>query len=380
MDFTLSDEHLMIRDAAREIAEEKLRPYAKEIDEKETVRLETIRELGQLGYMTMMIPEKYGGSGLDSISYVLVIEEFSKVCASTGVCVSVNNSLVAEGIYKFGTEEQRMKYLPPMGDGRMNACLALSEPGSGTDVGAARTTAIKAGSDYILNGKKIFVTNGGFADFALVLVSTDPDAGHRGLSVCIVEQGTPGFSIGRHEQKLGIRGSDTSELIFDNCRIPQTNRLGEEGKGLRFALTILDGGRIGIAAQALGIGQAAYEDALKYSKERKQFGQPISDFQAIAFKLADMATELDAARLLTYRAAWMKDQGLDYARESAMAKLHASETANTVATEAIQIHGGYGYIRDFNVERYFRDARITSIYEGTSEAQRIVISRSILKE
>lgn len=379
MDFVLTDDHLLIRDTAREIAEEKLKPYAREIDEQETVRLETIRELGELGYMTMMIPEEYGGAGLDALSYVLVIEEFSKVCASTGVCVSVNNSLFAEGVYKFGTEEQRRKYLPPLGDGRAQACLALSEPEAGTDVGSTRTTAVKDGTDYVVNGKKNFVTNGGFADHILLLVSTDPEAGHRGLSMLIVDKDTPGFSVGRHELKLGIRGSDTTELVFDNCRIPQSNRLDEEGKGLRIALTILDGGRIGIAAQALGIAQAAYEEAVQYAKERKQFGRPIAEFQAVAFKLADMATELEAARLLTYKAAWLKDQGQDYVTAASMAKLYASEAANRITTEAIQIHGGYGYIRDFNVERYFRDARITTIYEGTSEAQRMVISRNILR-
>ena len=378
MEFTLTEEHTLIRDAARAIAEEKLKPYARELDENETVRLETIQELGELGYMAMMIPEEFGGAGLDTISYVLVLEEFSRVCASTGVCVSVNNSLFSDGVYKFGNQAQRKTYLPPMGDGRAQACISLSEPGAGTDVGSTRTTAVKSGSDYIINGKKNFATNGGFADYSLVLVSTDPEAGHKGLSMIIVEKGTPGFSVGRHELKLGIRGSDTSELLYDNCRVPQSNRLGEEGKGLSIALTILNGGRIGIAAQALGIAQAAYEDAVQYSKERQQFGKPISEFQAVAFKLADMATELEAARLLTYKAAWLKDKGDDFITASAMAKLYASEAANRIATEALQIHGGYGFIRDFNVERYFRDARITTIYEGTSEAQRIVISRNIL--
>ena len=379
MEFALTEDHTLIRDAARSIAEEKLRPYARELDENESVRLETIQELGDLGYMAMMIPEEFGGAGLDTISYVLVLEEFSRVCASTGVCVSVNNSLFSDGVYKFGNEEQRKTYLPPMGDGRAQACISLSEPGAGTDVGSTHTTAVKNGGDYIINGKKNFATNGGFADYSLVLVSTDPEAGHKGLSMIIVEKGTPGFSVGRHELKLGIRGSDTSELLYDNCRVPQSNRLGEEGKGLSIALTILNGGRIGIAAQALGIAQAAYEDAVQYSKERQQFGKPISEFQAVAFKLADMATELEAARLLTYKAAWLKDKGDDFVTASAMAKLYASEAANRIATEALQIHGGYGFIRDFNVERYFRDARITTIYEGTSEAQRIVISRNILK-
>ncbi|MBT5876009.1 MAG: acyl-CoA dehydrogenase, partial [Candidatus Latescibacteria bacterium] len=302
-----------------------------------------------------------------------------RVCASTGVCVSVNNSLFADGVYKFGTEDQRQRFLPPMGDSRAQACISLSEPGAGTDVGSTLTTATKDGDSWVLNGKKNFATNGGFADFALVLVSTDQQAGHKGLSMFIVDKGTPGFSVGRHELKLGIRGSDTSELLFDDCRVPESSMLGSPGKGLSIALTILNGGRIGIAAQAIGIGQAAYEDAVAYSKERQQFGKPISEFQAVAFKLADMAVELEAAKLLTLKAAWLKDQGQDYITASAKAKLFASEAANRIATEALQIHGGYGYIRDFNVERYFRDARITTIYEGTSEAQRIVISRDVLR-
>ena len=379
MNFTFADDHIMMRETARKIAEEKLKPLAKEIDARETPDLDTLRELGELGFMAMMVPEKYGGAGLDTVSYVIVMEEFSKVCASTGVCVSVNNSLFADGVYKFGTEEQRKKYLPPLGDGRAQACLGLTEPGAGTDVGSTATTAVKDGSDYIINGKKHFVTNGGFADYLMVLVSTEPGTGYRGLSMVIVEKDTPGFSVGHHELKLGIRGSDTSELLFDNCRIPQANRLGEEGRGLKISLTILDGGRIGIAAQALGIAQAAYDDAVTYAKERTQFGKPIAEFQAIAFKIAEMATELEAARLMTYKAAWLKDQGEDYKMASSMAKLYASEASIRITNEALQIHGGYGYVRDFNVERYYRDARITTIYEGTSEAQKIVISRNILR-
>jgi acyl-CoA dehydrogenase len=379
MNFTFTDDHIMMRETARKIAEEKLKPLAKEIDERETPDLDTLRELGELGFMAMMVPEEYGGAGLDTVSYVIVMEEFSKVCASTGVCVSVNNSLFADGVYKFGTEEQRKKYLQLLGNGQAQACLGLTEPGAGTDVGSTATTAVKDGSDYIINGKKHFVTNGGFADYLMVLVSTEPGTGHRGLSMVIIEKDTPGFSVGRHELKLGIRGSDTSELLFDNCRIPQANRLGEEGRGLKISLTILDGGRIGIAAQALGIAQAAYDDAVAYAKERTQFGKPIAEFQAIAFKIAEMATELEAARLMTYKAAWLKDQGEDYKMASSMAKLYASEASIRITNEALQIHGGYGYVRDFNVERYYRDARITTIYEGTSEAQKIVISRDILR-
>ena len=379
MNFTFNDDHIMMRETARKIAEEKLKPLAKEIDERETPDFDTLRELGELGFMAMMVPEEYGGAGLDTVSYVIVMEEFSKVCASTGVCVSVNNSLFADGVYKFGTEELRKKYLPPLGNGQTQACLGLTEPGAGTDVGSTATTAVKDGSDYIINGKKHFVTNGGFADYLMVLVSTEPGTGHRGLSMVIIDKDTPGFSVGRHELKLGIRGSDTSELLFDNCRIPQANRLGEEGRGLKISLTILDGGRIGIAAQALGIAQAAYDDAVAYAKERTQFGKPIAEFQAIAFKIAEMATELEAARLMTYKAAWLKDQGEDYKMASSMAKLYASEASIRITNEALQIHGGYGYVRDFNVERYYRDARITTIYEGTSEAQKIVISRNILR-
>ncbi len=379
MDFALSGDQAMMRDTARRIAEEKLKPHAREIDEREAVHYDTIRELGEMGFMAMMVPEEYGGAGLDTVSYVLAVEEFSRVCASTGVCVSVNNSLFADGVYAFGTEDQRKTYLPPLGCGEAQACLALTEPGAGTDVGATATSAVKDGTDYIVNGKKHFVTNGGFADYLLVLVTTAPGTGHRGLSMLLVEKDSPGFTVGRQEQKLGIRGSDTSELLFENCRVPQTNLLGEEGKGLNIALSILNGGRIGIAAQALGIAQGAYDASVRYAKERTQFGKPIAEFQAIAFKLAEMATELEAARLMTYRAAWLKDDGQDYITASSMAKLHASEASIRITNEAIQIHGGYGYIRDFDVERFYRDARITTLYEGTSEAQKIVISRNILK-
>lgn len=379
MDFALSSDHIMMRDTARRFAEEQLKPHARDIDEREAVHYETIRELGKMGFMTMMVPEKYGGAGLDTISYVLAVEEFSKVCASTGVCVSVNNSLFADGVYAFGTEEQRNTYLPPLGCGNAQACLALTEPGAGTDVGSTATSALKDGTDYIINGKKHFVTNGGFADYLLVLVTTTPGTGNRGLSMLLVDKNTLGFTVGRQERKLGIRGSDTSELLFEECRVPQTNLLGEEGRGLNIALSLLNGGRIGIAAQALGIAQGAYDASVRYAKERTQFGKPIAEFQAVAFKLAEMATELNAARLMTYRAAWLKDTDQDYITASSMAKLYASEASIRITNEAIQIHGGYGYIRDFDVERFYRDARITTLYEGTSEAQKIVISRNILK-
>mgnify|MGYP001201478460 CR=1 FL=1 len=378
MDFALNSDHIMMRDTTRRIAEEKLKPIAREIDESETVSYETIRELGEMGFMAMMVPEEYGGAGLDTISYVIAVEEFSRVCASTGVCVSVNNSLFADGVCSFGTEKQKRIYLPPLGCGKAQACLALTEPEAGTDVGATTTSALKIGSEYVIDGKKHFVTNGGFADNLLVLVTTAPGTGHRGLSMLLVEKGTPGFTIGRQEHKLGIRGSDTSELIFEKCRVPEENLLGEEGRGMNIALSILNGGRIGIAAQALGIAQGAYDASVQYAKERIQFDKPIAEFQAIAFKLAEMATELEAARLMTYKAAWLKDNGQDYIVASSMAKLYASEASIKITNEAIQIHGGYGYIRDFDVERFYRDARITTLYEGTSEAQKIVISRKIL--
>lgn len=379
MEFALSGDQAMMRDTARRIAEEKLKPHARDIDEREAVHYDTIRELGEMGFMAMMIPETYGGAGLDTLSYVLAVEEFSRVCASTGVCVSVNNSLFADGVFAFGTEDQKKAWLPPLGRGEAQACLALTEPGAGTDVGSTVTSALRDGTEYVINGKKHFVTNGGFADYLLVLVTTAPGTGHRGLSMVLVEKGTPGFTVGRQEQKLGIRGSDTSELLFEDCRVPGTNLLGEEGRGLNIALSILNGGRIGIAAQALGIAQGAYDASVRYAKERTQFGKPIAEFQAIAFKLAEMATELEAARLMTYKAAWLKDAGQDYITASSMAKLYASEASIRITNEAIQIHGGYGYIRDFDVERFYRDARITTLYEGTSEAQKIVISRNILK-
>lgn len=381
MDFDLTESQQRVRDDIRAFTETRIRPLAREIDARGEVPMDVIRELGAAGYMAMMIPTAYGGAGLDTICYSVVVEEVSRVCASTGVCVSVNNSLFADGLYKFGSEALKRRYLPKMGDGRMNGCLALTELEAGTDLAAAKTTAVSDGDDYILNGRKLFITNGGFADAVLVLASTDPRADGRGMSVVVVDKETPGFRVGRREETLGIRGSDTSELIFENCRIPKTNRLGEEGDGFRIGLTILDGGRIGIASQAVGIAQAAYEEALAYAGSRQQFGRPIGAFQAIAFKLADMATEIDAARLLTLRAAYLKDRKKPYGTAAAMAKLYAAETAIRVTNEALQIYGGAGYVRHpkNSIERYYRDARVTAIYEGTSEAQRIVISRNILK-
>lgn len=381
MDFDLTESQQRVRDDIRAFAESRIRPLARQIDSDGKVPMDVIRELGARRYMAMMIPVDYGGAGLDTTSYSIVVEEVSRACASTGVCVSVNNSLFADGLYKFGSEALKRRYLPKMGDGRMNGCLALTEMEAGTDLAAAKTTAIPDGDDYILNGSKLFITNGGFSDATLALVSTDLLAGSRGLSVVVVDKGTPGFRVGRREETMGIRGSDTSELIFENCRIPRANRLGDEGDGFRIGLTILDGGRIGIASQAVGIAQAAYEEAVAYARTRQQFGRPIGTFQAIAFKLADMATEIDAARLLTLRAAWLKDRKQPYGTAAAMAKLYASEMAIRVTNEALQIHGGAGYVRhpQNNIERYYRDARITAIYEGTSEAQRIVVSRNILK-
>jgi len=382
VDFALSEGQEEVRAVIRDFSESRIKPMARRIDAQSEVPFDILRELGHRGYMAMTVSKAYGGAGLDAVSYSVVVEEISRVCASTGVCVSVNNSLFSDAIYRFGSEMLKHRYLPPMGDGRANGCLALTEPEAGTDFGAARTVAVKDGDDYLVDGRKIYITNGGFADAALVLVSTDPAAGSRGLSIVAIDRDTPGFRLGRREETLGIRGSDTRELIFENCRIPQTNRLGEEGEGFRVGLSILDGGRIGIAAQAVGIAQAAFDEAVGHAKRRHQFGRPIGEFQGVSFKLAEMSVELEAARLLTRRAACLKDTKQPYATAAAMAKLHAAETAIRITDAALQIFGGSGFVctPENNAERYYRDARITAIYEGTSEAQKIVIARSLLKE
>ena len=379
MNFKLTEEHEMIRQAARDFAQNELLPGVIDRDEKQEFPKEQIKKLGELGFMGMMVDPKYGGAGMDTISYVLAMEELSKVDASTSVVVSVNNSLVCWGIEKFGDEEQKQKYLRPLATGEKIGAFCLSEPEAGSDATSQQTTAIDMGDHYLLNGTKNWITNGSSASTYIVIAQTDVEKGHRGINALIVEKGMPGFEIGLKENKLGIRGSDTHSLMFSDVKVPKGNRIGEDGFGFKFAMKTLSGGRIGIAAQALGIASGSYELSLEYSKQRKAFGKPISEHQAIAFKLADMATEIDAARLLCLRSAWLKDQGLNFDKESAMAKLFASETAMKSATEAVQIHGGYGFVKEYHVERFMRDAKITQIYEGTSEIQRVVISRSVIK-
>ncbi|MEY5048750.1 MAG: hypothetical protein RLZZ175_2109 [Bacteroidota bacterium] len=379
MNFSFSDEHKAVQEAARQFAQSELLAGVIERDETQTFATEQIKSLSSLGFMGMMVSEKYGGSGMDTISYVLAMQEIAKIDASVAVCMSVNNSLVCWGLENFGTEEQKQKYLKPLASGEKIGAFCLSEPEAGSDATSQHTTAILNGDKYILNGTKNWITNGKSASIYLVIAQTNPALGHKGISVFIVERGTPGFVVGTKENKLGIRSSDTHSLMFTDVEVPIENRIGAEGFGFKFAMATLNGGRIGIAAQALGIASGAYELALKYSKERKTFGKPIADHQAIQFKLADMATKIEAARLLCLKAAYLKDQHLDYVEAAAKAKLYASDVAMYVTTEAIQIHGGYGYVKEFHVERLFRDAKITQIYEGTSEIQKIVISREILK-
>jgi alkylation response protein AidB-like acyl-CoA dehydrogenase len=379
MNFQLTEEHLAVRDAAREFAQNELLPGVIERDEHQKFPAEQIKKMGELGFMGMMVDPKYGGGGMDTISYVLAMEEISKVDASASVVMSVNNSLVCWGIETFGTEEQKQKYLVPMAKGEKIGAFCLSEPEAGSDATSQRTTAEDKGDHYLINGTKNWITNGSSASFYIVIAQTDPEKKHRGINAIIVEKGTAGFTIGPKENKLGIRGSDTHSLMFSDVKVPKENRIGEDGFGFKFAMATLNGGRIGIASQALGIASGAYELALAYSKERKAFGTAISNHQAIQFKLADMATEIDAARLLCLRAAYLKDQHLDYANAGAMAKLFASRVAMETTVEAVQIHGGYGFVKEYHVERLMRDAKITQIYEGTSEIQKIVISRELLK-
>ena len=380
MEFELTEEHKMVRQTARSFAQDVLAKDAAERDEKEEFPYEAVKQMGELGFMGIAIPEQYGGAGMDHISYVIMMEEIAKVDAAAAVPVSVNNSLVCDILLKFGTEEQKQKYLTPLASGNKLGAFSLSEAGAGSDPASLICSAKRDGDYYVINGTKNFTSNGSSADTIIVFATLDRSLGYKGITAFIVEKDTPGFRVSKKEKKMGIRSSDTCELTFEDCRVPVANRLGDEGKGLRIALTALDGGRIGIAAQALGIAQASLELAVSYSRERKQFGRPISDFQAIQFKLADMATEIEAARLLIYKAAYLKDQGADIVRASAMAKLKASAVAVRAAEEAVQILGGYGYTKDFPAERYFRDAKITEIYEGTSEIQRLVIARSLLKE
>jgi alkylation response protein AidB-like acyl-CoA dehydrogenase len=380
MDFQLTEEHLAVRDAARDFAQNVLKPGVIERDEKQQFATEEIKQLAELGFMGMMVDPKYGGSGMDTMSYVLAMEEISKVDASVSVCMSVNNSLVAWGIEKFGTEEQKQKYLVPLAKGEKIGAFCLSEPEAGSDATSQRTTAIDMGDHYLLNGTKNWITNGSSASIYLVIAQTNVEAGHKGINCLIVERGMPGFVVGAKENKMGIRGSDTHTLIFNDVKVPKENRIGEDGFGFKFAMKTLEGGRIGIASQALGIASGAYELAKAYSKERKAFGKEIHNHQAIAFKLADMATEIEAARLLCLKAAHLKDTHQPIGTMSAMAKLFASRVAMWVTTEAVQVHGGYGYVKEYHVERLMRDAKITQIYEGTSEIQKIVISRSVLND
>ncbi|WP_036156403.1 acyl-CoA dehydrogenase [Maribacter forsetii] len=379
MDFSLNEEQKLIQEAARDFAQTELLAEVIERDDAQRFPTEEIKKLGELGFLGMMVDPKYGGSGLDTLSYVIAMEEISKIDASTSVVMSVNNSLVCWGLEKFGSEAQKEKYLTKLSTGEHIGAFCLSEPEAGSDATSQKTTAIDMGDHYIVNGTKNWITNGGTASTYIVIAQTDKEKKHRGINALIIEKGTPGFEIGPKENKLGIRGSDTHSLIFNDVKVPKENRIGEDGFGFKFAMKTLAGGRIGIAAQALGIAAGAYELALKYSKERKAFGTEISNHQAIAFKLADMHTEIQAARLLVYQSAIDKDNGNDYDLSGAMAKLYASKVAMETTVEAVQIHGGNGFVKDYHVERLMRDAKITQIYEGTSEIQKIVISRSILK-
>ncbi|RLJ77704.1 acyl-CoA dehydrogenase [Pedobacter alluvionis] len=379
MHFELSEEQIMIQQAARDFAQQELKPGVIERDEHQKFPAEQVKKLGELGFLGMMVSEKYNGSGLDAISYVLVMEELSKIDASASVVVSVNNSLVCYGLEAYGSEAQKEKYLKPLAAGEKIGAFCLSEPEAGSDATSQRTTAEDKGDYYLLNGTKNWITNGSTASTYLVIAQTHPELRHKGINAFIVEKGMEGFTVGPKENKLGIRGSDTHSLMFNDVKVPKENRIGEDGFGFKFAMKTLEGGRIGIAAQALGIAQGAFELATQYAKERKSFGKPISEHQAIAFKLADMATQIEAARLLVYKAAWLKDQGLPYTQAGSMAKLFASKVAMDVTIEAVQVHGGYGFVKEYHVERLMRDAKITQIYEGTSEIQKMVISREVIR-
>ena len=379
MNFELTEEHLAVQQAARDFAQTELLPGVIERDEHQKFPAEQIKKMGELGFMGMMVDPKWGGGGMDTISYVLAMEELSKIDASASVCMSVNNSLVCWGLETYGTEEQKERYLRPLATGQAIGAFCLSEPEAGSDATSQQTTAFDQGDHYLLNGTKNWITNGNSASYYLVIAQTDVEKGHKGINAFIVDKAWEGVTVGKKEDKLGIRGSDTHSIMFQDVKVPKENRIGEDGFGFKFAMKVLSGGRIGIAAQALGIASGAYELALKYSKERKAFGKEIMYHQAIAFKLADMATEIEASRMLCLKAAWLKDQHLNYDRASAMAKLFASETAMKTTVEAVQVHGGYGFVKEYHVERLMRDAKITQIYEGTSEIQRVVISRDVLK-
>lgn len=374
MDFNLTEEQMMIRDLCRDFADRELAPLAAKFDEDKIFPAEALKKMGQLGLMGMLIPPEYGGSGADAVSYCLALMEINRACASTGVTMSVHNSVACEPIYKFGTEEQKRKYLPPLASGEWIGAFAMTEPNAGSDAASLKTIATLEGDHYILNGNKVFITSGSKAGAIIVTALTNKELGKKGISAFIVEPGFPGFRVGAIEKKLGICASDTAELIFDNCRVPRRNLLGQEGDGLKIALNALDGGRIGIASQAVGIATACLEASIKYAHERIQFGQPIAKFQAIQWMIADMATNIDAARLLTLKAAALKDNGQRFTKEASMAKLFATNIANQAAFNAIQIHGAYGYSKEYPLERYYRDVRASTIYEGTSEIQKMVIA------
>lgn len=376
----LTYEQKMIQDVARDFAQNEIKPIAAELDREGRFPAGLVKKMAELGFMGIFVPEQYGGSGMDTLTYVLALEEICRACASTGVIMSVNNSLVCDPIYKFGDEEQKKKYLYSLAKGEKLGCFSLSEPAAGSDAGGLRTTATKNGQYYTINGTKNWVTNGPEADVIILFASTDLSKKHHGVTAFIVDKETPGIIVGKIEHKLGIRASSTSQIIFEDCHVPIENRLGQEGDGFKIAMQTLDGGRIGIGAQAVGIAQAAFEEAVRYSKEREAFNQPVSNFQGIQFMIADMAMRIEAARLLVWQAARTKDKKARFTKQAAMAKLFASETAMWVTTKAIQIHGGYGYTTDYPAERHFRDAKITEIYEGTSEIQRIVIANNVLKE
>ncbi|HJZ11593.1 MAG TPA: acyl-CoA dehydrogenase [Acidobacteriota bacterium] len=378
MDFDFSEEEEMLQQMVREFAENEVRPIASEIDQKGRFPVEVIRKAAELGLTGIGVPQQYGGAGLTSLATVIAIEEISRCCASTGVILSVNNSLVCDPLLKFGSEEQKQRILKPLASGEALGCFALTEPQAGSDASNLRATAVLQGEEYVVNGQKVWITNAPDADWALVFCMTNPPEKHKGITALMIHKDTPGFSVGRHEEKMGIRAAVSASLDFENCRVAAANRIGNEGDGFKVALATLDGGRIGIAAQAVGIAQGAFDAALQYAKQRTAFGQLISTFQAIQWMLSDMATEIDAARLMTYRAALAKDSGKRYSKLASMAKLFASETAMKHTVKAVQIHGGYGYSKEFPVERAMRDAKITELYEGTSEIQRLVIAQSIL--
>ncbi len=379
VDFSLSEEQQQLRRTVREFAEGEIAPKVMEWDEASRFPVEILPQLAEMGLLGIIFPERYGGAGLGYIEYVIAIEELSRVDGSVGILVAAHNSLCANHIYKFGTEEQKQKYLVPLAQGKKLGAWSLTEPEAGSDAAGTKTTAVRQGDCWVLNGAKTFTTNGHYADVCVAMAVTDPGKGHHGISAFIVEKGTPGFRPGKKENKLGLRASDTSEIVFTDCRIPASNLLGRQGEGFKNSLAILDGGRISIAALALGMAQGAYEASLRYARQRKQFGRPIAEFQAIQFKLADMATQIEAARLLTYRAAWLADRGdVRFTKEASMAKLYAGEVAVRVANEAVQIHGGYGFIKDYPAEKYYRDVKLCTIGEGTSEIQRLVIARQLL--